>query len=99
MKKKSVEKIYIFLVFAQNIDCWYTLDPLVEAVLTSAHNLCFGSKIRKIGIPHLNPRFSVQKLGLRGYTFHGQESNRPRYLICFASEHWYGIDILFEFMA
>ena len=33
----------IFLTFAQNIDC--------KAVLTSIHNLCFGAKIRKIGIP------------------------------------------------
>ena len=38
----------IFLIFAQNIDCGYTLEP---AVLTSTHNLCFGAKIRKIGIP------------------------------------------------
>ena len=28
-----------FLIFAQNIDC--------EAVLTSTHNLCFRTKIRK----------------------------------------------------
>ena len=33
----------IFLFFAQNIDCGYTL----EAVLTSTHNLCFRAKIRK----------------------------------------------------
>ena len=31
--------------FVQNIDCGYT-----EAVLTSTHNLCFGSKITNIGI-------------------------------------------------
>ena len=43
----------IFLIFAQNIDCWYTLEPpqLSEAVLTSTHNLCFVAKIRKIRIP------------------------------------------------
>ena len=41
----------IFLIFAQNIDCGYTL----EAVLTSTHNLCFGAKIRKIGIPLQTP--------------------------------------------
>ena len=40
-----------FHSFAQNIDCGYTLEPPSEAVLTSTHNLCFGSKIRKIGIP------------------------------------------------
>ena len=32
-----------FLIFAQTIDCEYTLEPL----LTSTHNLCFGAKIRK----------------------------------------------------
>ena len=42
----------IFLIFAQNIDCGYTLEPpqsggSIEAVLTSTHNLCFGAKIRK----------------------------------------------------
>ena len=41
----------IFLIFAQNIDCGYTLRPPREAVLTSTHNLCFRAKIRKICIP------------------------------------------------
>ena len=42
---------YIFLIFAQNIDCGYSLEPpLSEAVLTSTHNLCFGANIRKICI-------------------------------------------------
>ena len=45
----------MFLMFAQNIDCGYTLEPpqnrLSEAVLTSTHNLCFGSKKRKIVYP------------------------------------------------
>ena len=41
----SDEKLLLFflLIFAQNIDCGYTL----EAVLTSTHNLCFRAKIRK----------------------------------------------------
>ena len=36
----------IFLISAQNIDCGYPLEPprLVEAVLTSTHNLCFEQK-------------------------------------------------------
>ena len=37
-------KISIFFnIFAQNVDCGYTLKP--------PHNLCFGLKIRKLGIP------------------------------------------------
>ena len=58
------QKFYdIFLTFAQNIDCGYTVE-LVKAVLTSTHNLCFGAKIRKIDIP-------LHTLNIRGYTFHG----------------------------
>ena len=41
----------IFLIFAQTIDCVGTRkNRLAEAVQTSTHNLCFGAKIRKIGI-------------------------------------------------
>ena len=50
----------IFLIFAQNIDCGYTLEPPRrggDAVLTSTHNLCFEAKIRKIGIPLHSPVF------------------------------------------
>ena len=50
-----------FNMFAQNIDCVY----LAEAVLTSTHNLCFGTKIRKIGIP-------LQTLVFYIYTLHGR---------------------------
>ena len=48
-----------FLIFAQNIDCVYM------AVITSAHNLCFGAKIRKIGIP-LHTPISLYKSGVQG---------------------------------
>ena len=36
----------VFLIFAQNIDCGYTLEPprLNEAVLTCTHNYCFEQK-------------------------------------------------------
>ena len=48
-----------FFIFAQNIDCRYTLElpRLGEAILTSTFNLCFGTKLRKImGIPYI-PHF------------------------------------------
>ena len=48
----------IFLIFAQNIDCGYTLE--------STHNLCFGAKIRKIGIPPCIPQFRYIKMGFKG---------------------------------
>ena len=59
----------IFLIFAQNIDCGYTIEPprhrLAVAVLTSTHNLCFGAKIRKIGIP-LHTPVLLNKSGVQG---------------------------------
>ena len=40
-----------------------------EAVLTSTHNLCFGAKIRKIGIPlHTSVLVSL-KWGSRGILY------------------------------
>ena len=42
----------IFLIFAQNIDCRYTLELLV---LTSTHIVCFVTKIKKKGIPLHTP--------------------------------------------
>ena len=48
----------IFLIFAQNIDCGYTLEP-------PRHNLCFGAKIRKIGIPLQTPVL-LYKSGVQG---------------------------------
>ena len=47
----------VFLIFAQNIDC--------EAVLTCTHNVCFGEKIRRIGIP-LHTQFCYIKVGFTG---------------------------------
>ena len=46
-----------FLIFAQNKDRGYTLEP-IEAVLTSTHNLCFRAKIRKMNTP-VNPNFTI----------------------------------------
>ena len=37
----------IFLILAQNIVAGTRLNRLIEAVLTSTHNLCFIAKIRK----------------------------------------------------
>ena len=42
-----VGKVLIFfLIFAQNIDCGYTLEPHRRGGSKSTHNLCFGAKIR-----------------------------------------------------
>ena len=72
------KKLMFFLIFAQNIDCGYTLEPprlaspwwneenrprrggSGEEVLTTTHNACFGSKIRKLGIYLQTPIFLYQ---------------------------------------
>ena len=41
-------------------------NHLAEAVLTSTHNLCFGAKIRKIGIPLQTPVLLYIKVGFKG---------------------------------
>ena len=46
-------------------------NRLAEAVLTSTHNLCFGSKIRKIVIPLQSPVFLFKDGGLKGYILQG----------------------------
>ena len=38
---------FFFFFFAQNLDCEYTLNRLIEAILTSTHKLCFRANIRK----------------------------------------------------
>ena len=54
---------YIFLIFAQNIDCGHT--RLNEAVLTSTHNLYFRAKIRKNVYP-CKLQFYYIKRGCKG---------------------------------
>ena len=46
---------HIFLISAHNIDCGYTLEPHRQGGSNENHNLCFGAKIRKIGIPLHTP--------------------------------------------
>ena len=42
-----------------------------KTYILGTHNVCFRSKIRKLGIPLQTPAFLYEKGGLRGYTFHG----------------------------
>ena len=45
----------IFLIFAQNINCGYTLEP----ALTSTHSLCFRAKLREKKYTPVNPSFTI----------------------------------------
>ena len=63
-KKFHWKNFDIFLIFVQNIDCGYTLEPPRRAVLTSTRNLCFGSKINRY--TPANPQFVYIKVGFKG---------------------------------
>ena len=53
----QIKIVILFLIFAQNIDCGYTLEPR-EAVLRSTHNLCFRAK-NKIRYTPVNHNFTI----------------------------------------
>ena len=59
----------ILLIFAQNIDCGYTLEPPQlephEAVLTGTHDLCFRANIRK-NVYSCKPKFYSIKAVCKG---------------------------------
>ena len=58
-------KFDIFNILAQSIYRGLTLEPPRLVVLTSTHNLCFGAKIRKKGIP-LHTPVLLHKSGVYG---------------------------------
>ena len=60
-----LEKNDIFNIFPQNINCGYTFEPPPKAVLTSTHNLCFGSKNKKIRYTAVTPTL-LYKSGVYG---------------------------------
>ena len=51
MKNCQLKNFDIFLIFAQNIDCGYTLEPPRRGGSNEYLQSMFGAKIRKIGIP------------------------------------------------
>ena len=61
----------IFLIFAQNIDCGYTLEPPRRGGSNEYPQSMFWSKNKKNRYTPAYPSFTIQKWSLRGYTFHG----------------------------
>ena len=60
------KKFDIFLIFAQNIDCGYTLEPPRRGGSNEyPQSTYFGAKIRKIGIPLRTPVL-LYKGGVQG---------------------------------
>ena len=52
------KKIDIFLIFAQNIDCGYTLEPVLGGSYEYSQSL-FWSKNKKNKYAPANPSFSI----------------------------------------
>ena len=57
LKNFSRKFLIFFFIFAQNIDCGYTLEP--------PRRVCFGAKTRKIDIP-LHTPILLYKSGVQG---------------------------------
>ena len=56
----------IFLIFAQNIDCGYTLEPSNSGVSNEYPQSLFESKNNKILCTPVNPSFTIYKVGCNG---------------------------------
>ena len=60
---------YIFLIFAQNIDCGYTLEQ--RGGSNEYPQSMFWNKNKKNMYTRVNPTFSIYKWGVRGCSLHG----------------------------
>ena len=60
--KFSSEKKFDISYFCTKLRLWVH----VSTASVSTHNLCFGAKIRKIGIPLQTPVFLYKKVGFKG---------------------------------
>ena len=61
----------IFLIFAQNIDCGYTLEPPRRGGSNEYPQSMFWSKNKKNKYSPPYPSFPILKWGSRGYSLHG----------------------------
>ena len=65
------KNVDIFLIFAQNIDCGYTLEPPRRGGSNEYPQSLFWSKNKKNRYTPANPSFAILMWGIRGYTLHG----------------------------
>ena len=63
--------LIFFLIFAQNIDCGYTLEPPRRGGSNEYPQSMFWSKNKKNRYTPAYPSFAIEKWGSRGYTLHG----------------------------
>ena len=69
--KFSPENFDTFLIFAQNIDCVYTLEPPRRGGSNEYPQSMFWSINKKNRHTPAYPSFTIQKWGLVGYSLHG----------------------------
>ena len=55
----------IFLSFAQNTDCGYTLEAPWRGGVNEYHNSCFGSRILEKYVHPCIPQFNYIKVGCK----------------------------------
>ena len=56
----------IFHFYAQNIDCWYSLEPPQQGGSNEYPQSMFWAELRKLMYTPLNPSLTILKWGLRG---------------------------------
>ena len=71
-----------FLFLLKTLIVGTRYNRLGEAVLMSTHNLCFGAKIRKIGIP-LHTPVLLYKSGVQGGVHYTDMCNVPDVIMHF----------------
>ena len=82
MKIFSRENFDIFLIFAQNIDCVYTLEPPRRGGSNEYPQSMFWSKNKKNRYTAANPSFSIYKVGFKWvYITWTCFTNSPRHSI------------------
>ena len=65
------KKFDFFLIFAQNIDRGYWLEPPHRGGSNEYPQSMFWIKNKKNWYTPVNPSFTIKKWDMRGYTFHG----------------------------
>ena len=71
IEKNHQKNIDMFLIFAQNIDCGYKLEPPRRGGSNEYPQSMFWSKNKKNRYTPANTSFAIQKWDIRGYSLHG----------------------------
>ena len=66
LKEKSDKKSDIFYISAQNIDCWYTLEPPRRGGSNEYPQSMFLSRNKKNNVYPCKPQFYYIKVGFKG---------------------------------